>query len=238
MKVVSVLAFVTLVMVSTALSANEYDEPDEEVSMHEVTGTGIGAIIGAIIAGPPGAVVGGMTGNFAGSNLEAEESISSLKTMLGQEKMHAEILHQETHDLHEQLAEREQAIERLTEQVERPRLLPGKMTFYIQFRHDSARLEPAFIEQLNSISRMFSNYDDVSVELYGHADRRGAAYYNNKLSKQRVRAVAHVFCNTGWSENRMTVRAFGETQPLTEAHDPEGYVFDRRVQVVVSTGQP
>ena len=236
MKAGPILMFIAVSMVSTMLHANDREPDDGSVSNQEMTGTGIGALIGAIIAGPPGAIVGGMTGNFAGSKLEAEDTINSLKTQLGNEKMHAENLHQETHILHGELAEREQQIDQLTQTLSTPKLLPGKMTFYIQFRHNSAQLEPTFIEQINSISRMFAVYENVSVELYGHADRRGASYYNNKLSKQRVRAVARLFCNTGWPEQKMTVLAFGESRPLTESHDPEGYVFDRRVQVVITSG--
>jgi len=237
MKAGPILMFITLSMMSTLLHANDTESDTGSMSDQEMTGTGIGALIGAIIAGPPGAIVGGMTGNFAGNSLEAEETINSLKIQLGNEKMHAEKLHQESHTLHEKLAEREQEIKQLATRLERPRLLPGKMTFYIQFRHDSAQLEPTFIEQVVSTSKMFADYENVSVELYGHADRRGASYYNNKLSKQRVRAVARLFCNTGWPEKRMTVLAFGESQPLTQSHDPEGYIFDRRVQVVISSDQ-
>ena len=229
MKAAQLLAVITLVMVSTVLPANELDANNEQVSTHEVTGTGIGAIIGAIIAGPPGAVVGGMTGNFAGASIEAEETLFDLEQAYSKLKSVAENLRVDKLMLADELTSSKNELQQLRTIAEQPIQLPGGFSLSVQFRHDSSRLEPVFINQIAEIAKSFISFDGMLISLSGHADRRGAEYYNQSLSVQRVKAVANELCKAGWPKNRMQFAAYGESEPLADVEDLASYDFDRRV---------
>lgn len=75
----------------------------------------------------------------------------------------------------------------------------------------------------------------LTLDLQGHADKRGSARYNLKLSRQRAEAVKEYLVNAGVAKARITITALGNTQPFAKGSTPSDYARNRRVQFVVSS---
>ncbi len=78
---------------------------------------------------------------------------------------------------------------------------------------------------------MIRQFPEISVQLEGHADRRGTNTHNMKLSQKRIKEVQSEMVNAGLPEQRIQVHAYGETQAIATNGDSEGYIFDRRVTI-------
>jgi OOP family OmpA-OmpF porin len=71
----------------------------------------------------------------------------------------------------------------------------------------------------------------ISVE--GHADARGSAEYNVKLSLRRAETVRDELHAGGLDLERMRVVGHGESQPVADNESEEGHAQNRRVEIVI-----
>jgi OOP family OmpA-OmpF porin len=69
----------------------------------------------------------------------------------------------------------------------------------------------------------------VNGEVDGYTDSTGSAAYNKKLSERRAQAVADYLQAHGISGGRMTVKGFGEDNPVADNKTAEGRAHNRRV---------
>jgi outer membrane protein OmpA-like peptidoglycan-associated protein len=234
MSVVLVLSLVTGVA-----RADLYDDDEETgppASSEELVGLGAGALLGALLGGPPGVLLGGLGGGFVGKYQHLSTENGSLRAELA--GRHAELrqLRADYQALNERQRGRLAKIRRElarqhTEFVSR---LGDGIGFVVQFRTASARLEKHFEARLLKLARALQPAADMRVHLAAHADRRGTAASNLRLSKQRLERVAALFRRAGWPARRICAKAYGETRPLGRAGDSEGDDFDRRVVVYFS----
>lgn len=81
-----------------------------------------------------------------------------------------------------------------------------------------------------SIDRL-SGGREISVE--GHADARGRAEYNVRLSLQRAETVRDELANGGLDRERMRVVGHGESQPIADNETEDGRAQNRRVEIVI-----
>jgi OOP family OmpA-OmpF porin len=73
------------------------------------------------------------------------------------------------------------------------------------------------------------------IEVQGHADSRGDAGFNQRLSDGRARAVMDFLVEqVGVDRQRLTAAGFGNTQPLTAAGDPRSLYMNRRVEFSIT----
>ncbi|EDN68803.1 outer membrane protein OprF [Beggiatoa sp. PS] len=74
----------------------------------------------------------------------------------------------------------------------------------------------------------------VKLEIGGHTDSSGPAYYNLTLSKKRAQAVKDflVFAYAV-EDNRLIVKGYGETQPIASNRTRDGQAKNRRVEFKV-----
>jgi outer membrane protein OmpA-like peptidoglycan-associated protein len=102
--------------------------------------------------------------------------------------------------------------------------------FNITFALGSAELEPESRAYLDSIGRMLaSERPDGRVAIAGHADARGDALNNMRLSQQRALAVReYLWSAYGIAPDRMAVIGYGETRPLPGTDPYDG--VNRRVE--------
>jgi OmpA-OmpF porin, OOP family len=78
----------------------------------------------------------------------------------------------------------------------------------------------------------------LSVEIDGHTDNVGNPIANKTLSEQRAFAVKQWLeakAPNLFPENRVSVRAFGDTAPLAPNTTPEGRARNRRVAIILGT---
>ncbi|MGY3210992.1 OmpA family protein [Mucilaginibacter sp. HD30] len=99
----------------------------------------------------------------------------------------------------------------------------------IQFEFDSSVLRTSSYPVLDATSSDLRTTGS-SVEVQGFASSEGTAAHNLKLSRDRANSVKTYLVNSGVAASKVTVKAFGETQPIADNSTEEGRVLNRRVQ--------
>lgn len=82
------------------------------------------------------------------------------------------------------------------------------------FANNSAVLTDAGKASVDPIIVGSRNVNDFKVSLVGHADSRGAADYNQKLSERRAQSVADYMVSKGIKASAITVSGRGESSPV------------------------
>lgn len=99
----------------------------------------------------------------------------------------------------------------------------------VNFQTNSDRLQAGATAVLDDVVRTLKRYPDIRFEVAGHTDSDGAAEYNQGLSARRAQTVHDYLAANGIAVNRMTVRGYGETQPIADNTTREGKAQNRRV---------
>ncbi len=98
------------------------------------------------------------------------------------------------------------------------------------FHQRSAVISPESYPELNTIAEMLHTNPKIVIQLEGHTDTRGDAKLNLKLSEQRVDAVRDYLIRKGVNKNRVKLKAFGGSMPLSREDTEEAHKLNRRVE--------
>lgn len=203
----------------------------------EKRGALVGAIIGGAFGGPIGAgagaiVGGGLIGNLAATHRERRE----LQVELAGVTAAATASRAEIARLSGTVQDLDTDLQKMVDVHEvtfkRPQL-------GVQFRTASARVEPHFAPMLDRVAKVLARNPDATVSLSGHADQRGDAKYNHKLSLERANAVKAYLTAKGAKSAQVIVAAYGETRSVAGSGakgngvSRDALFFDRRVVVDV-----
>ena len=101
----------------------------------------------------------------------------------------------------------------------------------VNFESNSDRLLPTATERLNRAAATLRKNSDLVVEVAGHTDSDGAAAYNESLSERRARAVRNFLVNAGANGDNLSVRGYGEANPIADNGSAEGKAANRRVEL-------
>jgi outer membrane protein OmpA-like peptidoglycan-associated protein len=71
------------------------------------------------------------------------------------------------------------------------------------------------------------------IVVTGHADRSGAATYNQRLSERRAEAVRAQLIRNGMTTGQISTSGRGETQPLVPTADGVREPQNRRAEIVL-----
>ena len=104
--------------------------------------------------------------------------------------------------------------------------LPG-----VNFETNSDRLLPGAEQVLTDAAATLRRNPDLLVEVAGHTDSDGAAAYNESLSERRARTVRNYLVSAGASEANLSVRGYGEAEPVADNSTPAGKAANRRVEL-------
>ena len=99
----------------------------------------------------------------------------------------------------------------------------------VNFETNSDRLLSSASDVLNDAAATLQKNPTIKVEVAGHTDSDGAAAYNESLSARRAQTVYDYLANAGVAEDRMTVRGYGEAQPIADNSTAAGKAENRRV---------
>lgn len=99
----------------------------------------------------------------------------------------------------------------------------------VNFESNSDRLLPGATSVLDDAAATLRKYPEIKVEVAGHTDADGAAEYNESLSARRATTVHDYLAANGIAEDRMTVRGYGESQPVADNTSAAGKAQNRRV---------
>jgi outer membrane protein OmpA-like peptidoglycan-associated protein len=87
--------------------------------------------------------------------------------------------------------------------------------------------------QLDTFALFASQQKDLRIFIEGHADSRGDRRYNQRLSDRRTVAVKRYLVSKGVNPGQISVKAYGEQQPITGNGTEQGRAQNRRVTVSV-----
>lgn len=98
------------------------------------------------------------------------------------------------------------------------------------FQLRSAVIAPESYPELNNVADMLHSNPAMVIQLEGHTDTRGDKDLNLKLSQQRVESVRNYLVRRGVAKDRIKVKAFGGTMPLSKENTEEAHKLNRRVE--------
>jgi len=203
-------------------------------SIKESAGFGLGALAGGLIAGPPGAIAGAVAGTWFGNKkIKEDKELHTLKKQLQDKEIKISHLQKQS-KLAQSRFDHDLKKIRLEHAIKSLDLISNGIAFNIHFRTDSAHMEYGLNKKINKLAQLLQHYPNIRILLEGYADQRGSTQYNHTLSKKRILSVKTALLNAGIPANRIDVHAYGETRSVSAIGDLEGYMFDRRVVILLT----
>ena len=200
----------------------------------DAIGLGLGAIIGGLIAGPPGAIIGAAGGAWYEDKQDKKETrLTTLKQKLLEKQSELTTLQGEFAAVENKQKGELQKV-KMERQVSALDKLSQGVTLTVYFRTNSFSIDPENAGRIEHLASYLQTLPEIQINLDGYSDRRGTDEYNLQLSQERAGAVRQALLQGGLQVKRIHTHAYGETMAKTAAGDKEGYVFDRRVIVHLS----
>jgi len=104
----------------------------------------------------------------------------------------------------------------------------------ILFDFDSAVIKPSSYPLLRELAKALQGgLADAQIIIAGHTDDKGKEAYNLKLSEQRAQSVkAFLVSAYDMDDTRLTIKAYGESQPIETNETKAGQMKNRRVEFI------
>jgi len=203
----------TILLSSLLLNACTTIDPytREEKTSNVVKGTAIGAVSGAVIGVLAGdnrksAMIGAGIGALAGGGIGYYMDVEEAK-------------------LRQELESTGVSVTRIGNSVVLN--MPGHITF----ETGSSAISADFYRVLNSIAKVFNEYEKTYIDIYGHTDSVGSSSYNMHLSQRRADAVSRYLQTRGVLSQRLLTRGMGEDYPIASNNTAGGKAQNRRVEI-------
>ena len=226
-------------------SAYAFETPDsvkKEIlqfsdSDKEGIGFGTGVIIGAILGGPVGAFIVGVTGTLVAKTQNDRVNLDELQASMDrQENDYSIALQQFRHKLtrseqnHQlELSTLEQDFD--TKYQHASQLQAENLLMSLQFPSGSSDLQPHYQAQIIALSEMLKQSPKLLIDLSGYTDKQGKKNVNQALSIARVNTVKNALIDKGVKAERIQLFAFGEQAPVVANSKKEVSFYDRRVVI-------
>lgn len=107
--------------------------------------------------------------------------------------------------------------------------MPGNVTFAV----NSADINQAFYDVLDSVALVLNEYEKTLVEVAGHTDNTGSDEYNQQLSQKRASSVAAYLRSRQVMAERLIEVGGGENYPIASNDTAEGRQMNRRVEITI-----
>ncbi|RYD76153.1 MAG: hypothetical protein EOP53_15250, partial [Sphingobacteriales bacterium] len=96
-----------------------------------------------------------------------------------------------------------------------------------------ATLRPESYPELDRVIKYMQDNPTLEIAMGGHTDNIGSDDANLALSADRSKAVKDYIISKGITDNRITSKGFGETQPVATNETDEGRQLNRRVEFTI-----
>jgi outer membrane protein OmpA-like peptidoglycan-associated protein len=104
----------------------------------------------------------------------------------------------------------------------------------VLFETDQTRISSSGRRVLMAVVTLWNQHNEWDrLEVEGHADHRGTAEYNQKLSELRAARVRSILVELGLGADKVISNGFGSTRPRAQGRSPEALQANRRVELVV-----
>lgn len=182
-----------------------------------------GAAVGTVAGGAAGAVIGRASGNTAlGAIIGAAVGGASGAVIGRQMDKQAEEIKKTVPDA---------KVERVGEGI------VVEFSSNILFAFDQSILSYDAKVNLDKLVVVLNNYSETDIEVQGHTDSKGSEGYNQTLSEKRADIVSNYLTNKGVSNNRISIKGFGETMPKYQNDTAEGRTQNRRVEFMITANE-
>ncbi len=104
------------------------------------------------------------------------------------------------------------------------------------FDSGGASLQPESYSKLNPLLEYLLNNSKRKIIIESHTDSVGKANENKNLSERRANAVKLFFTERGIAEDHIETRGFGEEVPVATNTTQAGRDLNRRVEIVIKSG--
>lgn len=111
---------------------------------------------------------------------------------------------------------------------------------HIYYEYASANLKDSSKVQLDGLVKLLKKCPNITIEISGHTDSKGAEDYNLKLSQDRAQSVVNYLIEKGIKESRLVAKGYGESQPIAPnenedgSDNPAGRELNRRTEMKVT----
>ena len=205
------ISLVVLLMMPAGCATNPDGTTEyKRTAIGALAGAAVGAGTGALIGGKKragrGALIGGVTGAVVGGAI-------------------GNYLDRQAAELKRRLPEA--AVERQGDKLYVA--LPSGILFDV----DKDQVRSEAYSSLRTAADVLVKYPDTYVTVEGHTDSTGSHEYNQSLSERRALRVRDVLEQSGVQMVRLSVRGYGETDPIADNATPEGRQVNRRVQLEI-----
>lgn len=102
----------------------------------------------------------------------------------------------------------------------------------VNFDFDQSYIRQEDFANLDQDVATLKQWGDVKVEVAGHTDSIGTDEYNMGLSMRRAEAVRSYLVDKGIAADRLTVKGYGESQPIADNATDTGRFQNRRVELI------
>ena len=104
----------------------------------------------------------------------------------------------------------------------------------VRFDTNKSTLTPNAKANLDKLVKVFTDYPDTNIIIYGYTDNTGAVAYNQTLSEQRAASVKAYLASRGLSAARFQTTGMGIADPIATNDTPDGRSQNRRVEFAIT----
>jgi sortase system peptidoglycan-associated protein len=238
-----ILASLVFTAINTAIASptDEIATLEQAGNRNEALGFFGGAIVGGLVAGPPGAIGAAMLGLISSSTKSAQDEKQLLAKHLNQSQQELVALQSQQRDLERRYQLAMQEIENshlqsvsLNNQISSMQdtsACCNDTALSMHFRTNSTAIEQHYMEALEELALSANDIENSIVIVNGYADERGTSADNQRLSEGRVESVVRALMTLGISPDNIHSSAFGESRTLGQSDNLETLFFDRRVNI-------
>jgi outer membrane protein OmpA-like peptidoglycan-associated protein len=105
----------------------------------------------------------------------------------------------------------------------------------IFFDTDKFDIKSESHSELDQVVKLMRQNPTMKIEISGHTDNQGSADHNQKLSKNRAKAVSDYLVSAGIPANRLTTQGFGADKPVADNSSVSGRALNRRIEMKVTS---
>lgn len=104
----------------------------------------------------------------------------------------------------------------------------------VRFDTNKSTLTATAKANLDKLVKVFTEYPDTDIKIYGYTDSAGADDYNMNLSQARAETVKTYLAAKGLAASRFLTVGLGEMEPVATNDTPEGKSQNRRVEFAIT----
>lgn len=104
----------------------------------------------------------------------------------------------------------------------------------VRFDTNKSTLTATAKANLDKLVKVFNEYPDTNIVIYGYTDSTGSAEYNLKLSGERAASVKNYLSGKGLVSGRFNVTGLGIADPIATNDTQEGRSQNRRVEFAIT----